>query len=236
VGDAAAGGRLEGVATESVVSGVESLKRKRAGQEGRRGPSEAAPQQARAGLRSPLAVAVGTVGLLLPGVGILVTRSTSDVRPATDRMAGGAAPPAGVAVSVVVDALSKEVQPETAPTAQLLAFAHQALGEGKIPAAMWAYQRALSREPKNSEALIHLGLMLHQGGHMDQPLARVGEGLSADPKYAYAHRDQGHRLFEGKKDYAAAARALEGFLALVPTGEGAERARQATDEAHGRRG
>lgn len=193
---------------------------------------EAAPSPVGAArLRSPLALTLGAVALLLVGlgVGIFLGRSTTDERPAAGRTAGGTAAPAGV--SVALEALSKEVEAEAAPTGKLLVFAHQALDEGKVPAAIWAYQRVLSREPKNAEALTHLGLILYQGGHMDQGLARLDEALRVDPKYAHAHWDRAHMLFEGKKDYAAAARALESFLALVPTGKDAERARSMLAEA-----
>lgn len=205
-------------------------------QEGRQGRSEAAPPPVGARLRSPLALTLGAVALLLVGlgVGIFLGRSTTDERPAAGRTAGGAAAPAGAGMSVALEALSKEVEAEAAPTGKLLAFAHQALDEGKVRAAISVYQRVLSREPKNAEALTHLGLILYQGGHMDQGLVRVDEALRADPKYAHAHWDRAHMLFEGKKDYAAAARALETFLALVPKGADAERARSMLAEAHRR--
>lgn len=200
-------------------------------QEERRGQSEAAPPPAGARLRSQLAFTLGAVALLLVGLGasIFLGRSMTDERPAAGRTAAGAAAPTGA--SVALEALNKGVEAEAVPTGKLLAFAHQALDEGKVPAAIWAYQRVLNREPKNAEALTHLGLVLYQGGHMDQGLARVDEALRVDPKYAHAHWDRAHMLFEGKKDYVAAGRALESFLALVPTGDDAERARSMLAEA-----
>jgi len=108
-----------------------------------------------------------------------------------------------------------------------------ALDEGRVPAAIWAYQRVLGRNPRNAEALTHMGLILYQGGHVDEGLGRVEEAIRANPKYAHAHWDRAQMPW-GKKDYAGVVRALEAFLALVPTGEDAGRARAMLAEARRR--
>lgn len=185
-------------------------------------------------LRSPLVLTLGAVVLVVLGVavGLLLGRSTSDERAGVGPGAVAmSAAPSGAAVSAELETLRKEVEGESAPTKKLLAFAHLALDEGQVPAAIWAYKRVLAREPKNAEAITHMAIILYQGGHVDQAVARIDEALRIDPKYAHAHWDRAHMLFTGKTDYPAAARALETFLALVPTGEDADRARAMLAEA-----
>ncbi len=184
-------------------------------------------------LKSPVGLTVGAVALLVlgVGVGVLLGRSTSEERAALARPAPAVGRAPGAAVSTELDALRKEIEKDNAPTKKLLAFAHLALDEGQIPAAIWAYKRVLAHEPKNVEAITHMGIILYQGKHVDQALAKLDEALSIDPGYAHAHWDRAHMLFTGKQDYAAAERALEAFLALMPTGEDAERARAMLEEA-----
>lgn len=45
---------------------------------------------------------------------------------------------------------------------------------------------------------------------------------------------QGRHLYQGKHDYAAAIKALEAFIAVIPSGEDADRARAMIAEAKGR--
>lgn len=189
-------------------------------------------------LKSPLALTFAAVLILVVGlgVGILLGRSTSDApggAPAGPSTAPGAGA-AGAGVSTELEALRREVEPETTPTKKLLAFGHVALDEGQTPAAILAYKRVLAREPKNVEAMTHMGIILYQGNHVEQALARIGEALAVDPNYAHAHWDRAQILFHGKKDYPAAVRALEAFLALVPTGDDADRARALLAEARAR--
>lgn len=224
--------------TRSERQAAKLLKRLREAEQAAPRPAERreaalrAPVGAR--LKHPLVLALGAVVLLVIGVavGVLLGRSTSDERlaaPAPPSAASGQ--PGGAAVSGKLEALRGEVETESAPTKKLLAFAHLALDEGQVPAAIWAYKRVLAREPKNVEAITHVGIILYQGNHVDQALARIEEALRIDPNYAHAHWDRAQILFTGKKDYAAAERALEGFLALVPTGEDADRARAMLAEA-----
>lgn len=188
-------------------------------------------------LRSPLALTLGAVLLLLAGatMGVLLGRSSDERASGATAASAARATPGGAVVSPELESLRKTVEAEAAPTKQLLAFAHLALDEGQIPAAIWAYKRVLAREPRNAEGITHMGIILYQGGHTDQGLARVEEALRIDPKYAHARWDRAQMLFVGKKDYAAAARAIEEFLALVPTGEDAVRARAMLEEARRQR-
>lgn len=196
-------------------------------------------------LASPLGLTVAAAGLLLFGIvlGVLVGRFTSDERPAVAVAATGApergpgisaagqGAGTGPALSPALEALRKEVEVESPPIKKLLEFAHMALDEGQIPAAIWAYKLVLAREPKNVEAITHIAVILAQGNHIDDALKRLDEAIRLDPKYVHAHWDRAQILFNAKKDYRAAAAALEAFLKLMPTGEDAERGRAMLAEA-----
>jgi tetratricopeptide (TPR) repeat protein len=203
------------------------------------------PQTLGGRLRSPLALILGAGLLVVLGVtmGLVLGRSTSNEGLAAPRQTAAVSGAAGApAISAELEMLRKEVEREDAPSKKLLAFAHLALDEGQLPAAIWAYKRVLAREPRNVEAITHMGLILYQGKHLDEALARIEEAIRLDPKYAHAHWDRANLLLTGKKDYAAAQEALGAFLALVPSGPDADRARAMLAEARrqlaagGRRG
>ncbi len=193
--------------------------------------------------RSPLMLAIGGLAVLAFGItlGVVGTRFlandpvTSTATAATGPQAGAmSGAPAAKAVSPALDALRKDVETENPPIAKLNAFAHQAMDEGQTAAAIWAYKRVLAREPKNVEAITHIGLILYQGNHVDQALARIDEALAIDPKYAHAHWDRANILATAKQDDRGAIAALEKFLALVTTGEDADRARTMLADARKR--
>jgi cytochrome c-type biogenesis protein CcmH len=188
-------------------------------------------------LRGPVGLTVGAVALVVIGVviGALLARSTTDQPPAPVRVGEGAlGAGARPAPSARLEALRREAEDERAPVERILAFAHAALDEGQTPAAIAAYKRVLAREPRNVEAITHMGLILYQGNHVDQALARLDEALAIDPRYAHAHWDRAQILFHARQDYAGAARSLEAFLAIVPTGQDADRARAMLAEARAR--
>jgi adenylate cyclase len=106
-----------------------------------------------------------------------------------------------------------------------------ALDQGRTAEARRLYERVLAREPKNVEAITHLGGVLYQEGRLDEALARVEEALRLDPRYIHAHWDRAQYLFHAKRDFAAAARAAEAFLAVVPEGPDAEAMRRLLAEA-----
>jgi len=192
------------------------------------------PQTLGGRLRSPLALTLGAGLLVVLGVsvGLILGSSTSKEGLAAPRQAAAVSAAAGTpAISAELEMLRKGVEREDAPSKKLLAFAHLALDEGQLPAAIWAYKRVLAREPRNVEAITHMGLILYQGKHLDEALARIEEAIRLDPKYAHAYWDRANLLLTGKKDYAAAQKALGAFLALVPSGPDADRARAMLAEA-----
>ncbi|MBI1733974.1 MAG: tetratricopeptide repeat protein [Candidatus Rokubacteria bacterium] len=206
----------------------------------------AAPRAPRLGAWSPMAMGLIAVSLVTFGVllGVLATRFAAD-EPATATaapppgMSPAGMPPAGPApaapprppASPALVALAKEAEAENAPIKTLLEFAHKALDEGHMSPAITAYKQVLAREPKNVEAITHIGGILAQANHVDQALARLDEALAIDPRYAHAHWDRGQILQNGRQDYKGAAAAFARYLELAPKGEYAERARTMLAEA-----
>ena len=102
---------------------------------------------------------------------------------------------------------------------RMLQAARQSLQAGQYPQAISAYQAVLKREPKNVDAMTHLGLIVAIGGHGDSALETFGKALQIDPNYAPAYLYRGQVLYEAKQDSPGAIKAWERFLVLVPKGE-----------------
>ena len=176
----------------------------------------------------PIVVAAAAVVIVAVGAGIGVMLSrAAQAPPSGARPAATAAPamPDVRPLSPQLEALAREIEREDAPTPKILEFAHLALDQQDFALAISAYKRVLARDPKNPEALTHLGLILYKANHLDQALARIDEALRNDPKYAHAHWDRAQILYESKKDLGEAAKSLEAFLKLMPEGQDSDRAR-----------
>lgn len=182
------------------------------------------PNHFTARLWSPGGIVI--IAVLLVGVGIgggvaLGRRAPEPPSAPSTRPAA----PGAVAMSPDLQSLARDVEREDAPTQKLLEFAHLALDQRQFALAIPTYKRVLARDPKNPEALTHIGLILYRANHVDQALARIDEALRIDPRYAHAHWDRAHILYETKKDLAGAAKSFEAFLVLAPKGQDADRAR-----------
>jgi len=118
----------------------------------------------------------------------------------------------------------------------MLEAARQSLFAGHYREAIAAYQAVLKRDPKNVDALTHLGLIVAVGGHSDAALESLGKALDLDPDYAPAHLYRGQILYEVKQDYRGAIQSWEKFLALVPQGEDRTRVSRLIQQAKGRLG
>jgi len=85
----------------------------------------------------------------------------------------------------------------------------------------------LAREPRNVEAITHLGAVLYQE-------QRVDEALRIDPKYVHAHWDRAQYLFYGKRDFPATVRAAEAFREVAPRGPDSDSVRALMSQARER--
>ena len=117
----------------------------------------------------------------------------------------------------------------------MLSAARASLFEGRYGEAIAAYQAVLKRDPKNVDALTHLGLIVAIGGHADTALETLERALAIDPEYPPALLYRGQVLYESKKDTAGAIRSWEKFVAVVPPGEERARIEKLIAEAKARR-
>lgn len=196
--------------------------------------ADAAPPARRGWTRSPVALGAGALLLLAFGVllGVSVGRYTepdpmtpaagariaappppgsmppTEIRPGSSAGAsGGEASAAGPARPLAPEIL-----------AGMLEAARQSLFAGQYAEAIAAYQAVLKRDPRNVNAMSHLGYIVALGGHADAALETLDKALAIDPNYPPAHFFRGQVLAEAKGDQAGAIRAWERFLALVPSG------------------
>jgi len=187
--------------------------------------------------RRPAALVAGSLAVLALGIGLGVGISRN-VTPDETMVPPGSRVP----VPTLPDpgpllpgapgtgaASMKQIPPEM--LARMLAAARQSLFEGRYQEAIAAYQAVLKRDPKNVDAMTHLGLIVAMGGHADAALETFDKALALDPKYGPALLYKGQVLYEVKQDVPGALKAWEGYLALNPTGDDRRRVVALIEEA-----
>jgi tetratricopeptide (TPR) repeat protein len=213
-----------------------SLRRAQRVAEGRQTARPAAERRS-ARLRSPLVVAA--ISLLLVSVGVASGVTAARWLGGRAGVAGPVAGPAAVSGSgqsqlaseLELQMLRLGATREDTPIPSLLQLAHVALDQRRLDEARQVYTRVLAREPRNVEAITHLGAVLYQEGRVEEALAKVEAALRIDPAYIHAHWDRTQYLFHGKRDFPATVRAAEAFLRAAPTGPDAESVRALMVEA-----
>jgi cytochrome c-type biogenesis protein CcmH/NrfG len=188
----------------------------------------------RPGWRHPLAAGTAAVALVAFGValGAGVVRHTQ-----SDPTAGAPMPGSRPLASLepapgAAGAAGKPLAPEM--LAGMLRAARASLFEGRYGEAIAAYQAVLKRDPKNVDAITHLGLIVAIGGHADSALEAFERALALDPNYPAALLYRGQVLVEAKHDTAGAIRSWEKFVAVVPAGEDRDRVARMLAEARTR--
>jgi tetratricopeptide (TPR) repeat protein len=191
-------------------------------------PPRMAPSPAPGGAtpwtRQPVALGAMGAGLLVFGVilGVLVSRYSIPAPPEPEM-----ASPAPGAPSMVAPApsggpprpLSKEM------LQGMLQAAHASLDAGRYQEAIAAYTAILRRDPRNVEAITHLGVILAIAGHHADALEAFDKALSIDPNYAHALWDKAGTQ-EALEDQAGAIQTLERFVRIVPGGPDRDRAQE----------
>ena len=174
--------------------------------------------------RHPVALTAGAVLVLVFGVllGLNVGRFTAPDQPAASPAGGMPALGGGAGMPPVAGVEpGKPIPPEV--MRGMLQAARESLFAGQYQPAIAAYQAVLKRDPKNVDAMTHLGLIVAIGGHADSALETFDKALKLDGKYAPAYLYRGQVLYETKQDYPGAVKAWERYLALVPSGEDHDR-------------
>ncbi|OLD30246.1 MAG: hypothetical protein AUI18_01730 [Candidatus Rokubacteria bacterium 13_1_40CM_2_70_45] len=195
-------------------------------------------RDSRSAWRHPAALATGAMLLLAFGIaiGAGIVRYTEPDRPAGTPTAASTPltpPPARITGGSGTLGARRAVTPEILQG--MLQAARASLFEGRYGEAIAAYQAVLKRDPKNVDALTHLGLIVAIGGHADTALETLDRALAIDPTYPPALLYRGQVLYESKKDTAEAIRSWEKFLAVAPPGEDRARVEKLIADAKTRR-
>jgi tetratricopeptide (TPR) repeat protein len=173
--------------------------------------------------RQPVVLGATGMGLLLFGVvlGLLVSRHTAPAPPAMEPAPAPAlaAPPGGPGAGA-------GGAPRPIPKEMLegmLRAAHGALDAGRYPEAIAAYKAVLAREPRNVDAITHLGVILARAGHDAEALEAFDRALEIEPDYAHALWDKA-QVLEARGDDAGVIATLERFVRVGPAGPDRDRA------------
>lgn len=179
----------------------------------------------RSGWMHPVALASGAMALVAFGIllGSGVVRHTAPdplagepapgSRPLADLVPATPPPPAAAPAGGAPRAVTPEVM------RGMLQAARASLFEGRYGEAIAAYQAVLKRDPRNVDAMTHLGLIVAIGGHGDTALETFDKALAIDPNYPPALLYRGQVLDEVKHDVPAAIASWEKFVAVTPEGE-----------------
>ncbi len=190
-----------------------------------RSVADGAVETAARGFRHPLALAASAIALVVFGVGLGVGIVRYSEPDAGAGMVGGGPmtstpPTAGPEMPSAANA-PRTVTPEM--LRGMLQAARASLDAGRFGEAIAAYQAVLKRDPKNVDAMTHLGLIVAIGGHADSALETFERALTIDPNYAPALLFRGQVLYEAKHDITGAIASWEKFLKVVPSGQDHER-------------
>jgi tetratricopeptide (TPR) repeat protein len=207
-------------------------------------PTQARPPVAAArprGWRHPLALTAGGAALVVFGIAVgagLVRYTAPDPSagmpaPGSRPLAQLGAPSPTLTPSGNAGGATRPVTPEV--LRGMLDAARTSLFAGRYGEAIAAYQAVLKRDPKNVDALAHLGLIVHMGGHADTALETLERALAVDPDYPPALLYRGKVLLEAKADREGAIRSWERFLRVVPAGEDHDRVQRLLTETRGQR-
>jgi tetratricopeptide (TPR) repeat protein len=182
--------------------------------------------------RQPVVLGAMGAGLLLFGLvlGLLVSRFSTPAPPEPGMTAGPPGPPPaapGGAASGAPRPIPKEM------LEGMLKAAHASLDAGRYQEAIAAYTAVLRREPRNVDAITHLGVILALAGHQAEALEAFDRALAIDPDYAHALWDKAGVL-EARQDHGGALATLEHFVRVAPAGPDRDRAQERIRQARAR--
>lgn len=200
-------------------------------------PMGSAEAPRRSWARHPASITAGALAVLLFGVVIGLNVGRFAERDAPMTPSGPPMPVPGEAPRAMPPVAGVEPGKPIPPgiLAGMLSAARESLTAGRYAEAIAAYQAVLKRDPKNVDALAHLGLIVAMGGHADAALETFEKAQAIDPQYAPAYLYRGQVLYEVKQDYPGAVKAWERYLALVPSGEEHDRVVALVKDARAKR-
>ena len=199
-------------------------------------PARAAPVAAAAvpWTRQPVTLGAMGAGLLVFGVvlGLLVSRFSTPAPPESPVMSG--APPQEFAP--MTPGAPGGGAPRPLPKEMLegmLRAAHASLDAGRYQEAIAAYTAIIRREPRNVDAITHLGVILALAGHHAEALEAFDRALAIEPDYAHALWDKAG-VQEAREDHAGALKTLEHFVRVAPAGPDKDSAHERIRQAKAR--
>jgi tetratricopeptide (TPR) repeat protein len=191
------------------------------------------PEVATPWTRQPVALGAMGAGLLVFGVvlGLLVSRYSTPAPPEPGMTAPPPAMPPGMGPGSAGGGPPRPISKEMLEG--MLKAAHASLDAGRYQEAIAAYTAVLRREPRNVDAITHLGVILAIAGHHTDALEAFDRALAIDPNYAHALWDKAGTQ-EALQDHAGAVATLERFVRGSPPGPDRDRAQQRIREAKAR--
>src|SRR5439155_21582480 len=128
-----------------------------------------------------------------------------------------------------VDSLTffqQRVRDHPGDLAARLDLASRYLNLGRLAEATQQYVAALNIDHHSTDALSHLGILLHLEGKPKAGLDAENQALALDPGYAEAQFFKGVILLKGLNRPGPAAQALQAYLDAAPFGPEVPEARQ----------
>jgi tetratricopeptide (TPR) repeat protein len=191
-----------------------------------------APGSAMPWTRQPVALGAMGAGLLVFGVilGLLVSGYSIPAPPEPAMTSAGPGAPS------VMGPGSDDGPPRPLSKEMLqgmLQAAHASLDAGRYQEAIAAYKAILRRDPRNVEAITHLGVILALAGHQADALEAFDRALAIDPNYAHALWDKAG-VQEAREDHAGAIETLEQFVRVSPAGPDRDHAQERLQNARAR--
>jgi tetratricopeptide (TPR) repeat protein len=189
--------------------------------------------------RQPAVLGSAGIAVLVFGVvlGVLVTRYTTPAPVEGQPSESGApGPPRGpLALGDAPGGPAGAPRPLPREMLQgMLQAARASLEAGRYQEAIAAYKAILKRDPRNVDAITHLGLILALAGHAEGALEAFDRALQIDADYGEALWYKGTVLAEAKQDDAGAIAAWERFVRVSAPGPDREQAVTRIREAKAR--
>ena len=169
------------------------------------------PEVATPWTRQPVALGAMGAGLLVFGVvlGLLVSRYSTPAPPEPGMTAPPPGMPPGMGPGSAGGGPPRPISKEMLEG--MLKAAHASLDAGRYQEAIAAYTAVLRREPRNVDAITHLGVILAIAGNHTDALEAFDRALAIDPSYAHALWDKAGTQ-EAHQDHAGA---VAGVISVI---------------------
>ena len=115
-----------------------------------------------------------------------------------------------------IETLKKSIEAAPQNSAMITELANKLYDAGRYQEAVGVYQRALQLEPNNVNVITDYGTALFYSGKPEEAIAQYNRSLEIDPRYVQSLHNLVIVNLQGKKDFAAAAAALNRLKGIDP--------------------